>query len=449
MTDIAAWIAERGVAHVELIVPDMNGVPRGKVLPAAKFVEDARAGSLRLASSALVVSATGAYAYAQSAGADEWHRDRDVALRPDAASLRLSPGGSGPAATVFADPHHLDGAPWPAASRQVLKTALDLFSQRGWRPVVAPELEFYLCAANDDPALPLMPPKGVSGRADAAPQPGSLDALVEFAPVIEAICRDGAIAGLDLDVLSQESGTGQLEINLLHGDPIDLCDQVVLFKRIVRKAAIAQGLHATFMAKPMAAQPGSAMHLHISVVGEDGVNLFADDDGADSVMFGQFIAGLQKYLPETTPLFAPNVNSFRRMRPGQSQPANLEWGRDNRSCGLRAPICDRRGRRIENRLPGADANPYLAITAALLAGYLGIEERLVRTKEATGNAYLRPRTLPRTFEEGLDRFAACEPFRSLLGEPFFIAYMAIKEAELAAFQAVVTPWEREHLLLRV
>jgi len=449
MSDIAAWIAERNVTEVELLVPDFNGVARGKVMPAAKFVADARAGSLRLASSALVVTVMGAYAYGASAGEDEVHRDRDIALLPDAASARLIADGPRPVAAIFADPYEIAGAPWPLAPRQVLKAALALYRERGWRPVVAPELEFYLAAVNADPGQPLSPPKGVSGRADAAAQPCALEGLAEFAPVIERVYADGRLAGLDLDVLSHESGTGQLEINLLHGDPIDRCDQVVLFKRFVRRAALANGMHATFMAKPMAAQPGSAMHLHISVVGDDGVNLFAGDDGADSAMFGQFVAGLQKYLPRITPLFAPNVNSFRRMRPGQSQPANVEWGRDNRSCGLRGPISDRHNRRVENRLPGADANPYLAIAAALLAGWLGVEEELARSDEVSGNAYRRPRALPRTFEEGLEGFAACTPIRALLGEPFVAAFTAVKEAELEAFQRVVTPWEREHLLLRV
>jgi glutamine synthetase len=447
MSDIEAWINERGVTEVECLVPDMNGVLRGKVLPAGKFIEDARAGTIRLASSAFAVSLTGGYAYADD-DLDEAYRDRDLALHPDLSTLRVSPAGKG-RATVFADAHSQDGEPWPAAPRGVLKAAMALYAARGWRPVVAPELEFYVAAMNGDPAAALSPATGVSGWAEAAAQPCGLEALGEFSPVIDTIYADARLAGLDLDVLSQESGTGQLEINFLHGDPVRLADQVGLFKRIVRRAAVTHGMHATFMAKPMADQPGSAMHLHISVVGADGANLFADDDGGNSVMFGRFIAGLQKYLPRVTPLFAPNVNSFRRMRPRQSQPVNVEWGRDNRSCGLRQPICDRHNRRIECRLPGADANPYLAITAALIAGYLGIEEALTPTPEVEGNAYARPRTLPRTFEEGFDRFAACGPVRALLGAPFVAAFTAVKQAELEAFQSVVTPWEREHLLLRV
>jgi glutamine synthetase len=218
----------------------------------------------------------------------------------------------------------------------------------------------------------------------------------------------------------------------------------------VRQVALRHGVYATFMAKPMEHQPGSAMHLHVSVVNEaDGSNLFADEHGADNAMFRHFVGGLQRYLPLVAPLFAPNVNSFRRMRPSHSAPINVQWGRDNRSCGLRVPLSDRHNRRVENRLPGADANPYLAIAATLVCGYLGIEEAAEPNPQVNGNAYHHPRTLPKTLEEALERFAACAPVRDLLGEPFFRAFTAIKEAELEAFQGVISSWERDHLLLKV
>jgi glutamine synthetase len=214
--------------------------------------------------------------------------------------------------------------------------------------------------------------------------------------------------------------------------------------------ALKHGVYATFMAKPMEHQPGSAMHLHISVVDEtSGDNLFADAAGADSPMLARFIGGLQKYLPQVAPLFAPNVNSFRRMRPSHSAPINVQWGYDNRSCGLRVPISDRQNRRVENRLPGADANPYLAISAALICGYLGVEEALEPTAAVTGNAYHHARTLPKSLEDALDRFNACRRVRELLGEPFCRAFNGIKEAELEAFQGVISSWERDHLLLKV
>ena len=448
MSDLKTWIEKNGIGEVECVIPDLNGVLRGKVLPAAKLLQSEQDGSLRLPSSVFSVTITGEYADADDD--DEAFQDPDMVLHPDAATLCIAPGFKTPTAYVFADAFHKDGSPWASSPRQVLKAVMDLYAKRGWRPIVAPELEFYLTALNPDPDLPLTPPVGRSGRAETSPQPYGLEAITEYEDLIDDIYEYSETAELSVDTMIHESGTAQLEINFLHGDPVRLSDQVSVFKRIVRQVALQHGLYATFMAKPMEHQPGSAMHLHISMVDEaSGENLFADASSADSVMFRHYVGGLQKYLPEVAPLFAPNVNSFRRMRPSHSAPINVQWGYDNRSCGLRVPISDRENRRIENRLPGADASPYLAIAAALISGYLGIEEAIEPSAQVGGNAYNHARTLPRTLDDALERFSACKPVRSLLGESFSEAFIRIKEAELEAFQGVISSWERDHLLLKV
>ena len=448
MSELERWITGRGVSEVECLVPDMNGVLRGKVLPATKLIEAERDRSLRLPSSVFAVTVTGEYA-----GADddpETYSDPDMVLIPDPATLRVAPGLKTPTAYVFADALHRDGTPWASSPRHVLRAVTDLYRDRGWSPVIAPELEFYLTAVNPDPDIPLTPAVGRSGRAESSPQPYGLESINEYEDLIDAIYEHSDIAGLGVDTMIHESGTAQLEINFLHGEPVLLSDQVMVFKRIVRQVALSHGMYATFMAKPMETQPGSAMHLHISVVAEgDGGNLFADPDGADSAMFRHFVGGLQTFLPEIAPLFAPNVNSFRRMRPSHSATINVQWGADNRSCGLRVPIADAKNRRIENRLPGADSNPYLAMSAALVSGWLGIERKIEPTPLVRGNAYEHARTLPRTLDEALERFRACQPVRAALGEPFCVAFAAIKDAELEAFQGVISSWERDHLLLKV
>jgi len=448
LSELERWITGRGVTEVECLVPDMNGVLRGKVLPATKLIEAERDRSLRLPSSVFAVTVTGEYA-----GADddpETYSDPDMVLIPDPATLRVAPGLKTPTAYVFADALHRDGTPWASSPRHVLRAVTDLYRDRGWSPVIAPELEFYLTAVNPDPDIPLTPAVGRSGRAESSPQPYGLESINEYEDLIDAIYEHSDIAGLGVDTMIHESGTAQLEINFLHGEPVLLSDQVMVFKRIVRQVALSHGMYATFMAKPMETQPGSAMHLHISVVAEgDGRNLFADPDGADSAMFRHFVGGLQTFLPEIAPLFAPNVNSFRRMRPSHSAPINVQWGADNRSCGLRVPIADAANRRIENRLPGADANPYLAMAAALVSGWLGVTGEVEPMSQVHGNAYEHARTLPRTLDEALERFRACEPVRGLLGESFYTAFAAIKEAELEAFQGVISSWERDHLLLKV
>ena len=450
MSDLKTWLEARGITEVEFLIPDMNGVPRGKVLPAAKLLQSVRDRSLRLPSSVFAVTVTGEYAGGGGGGEEESYQDPDMVLRLDVSTLCVAPGLKSPTAFVFADGHHPDGTPWASSPRQVLRSILGLYKARGWKPIVAPEIEFYLTALNPDPDLPLTAPAGRSGRPETSPQPYGLEAINEFEDIIDDIYEYSEIAGLNVDTMIHESGAAQLEINFIHGEPVALSDQVILFKRLVRQVALRHGVYATFMAKPMEHQPGSAMHLHVSVVDEaDGTNLFSDARGADKPMFRHFVGGLQRYLPLVAPMFAPNVNSFRRMRPSHSAPINVQWGRDNRSCGLRVPLSDRHNRRIENRLPGADANPYLAIAATLVCGYLGVEEAIEPTPQVKGNAYHFPRTLPKTLEDALERFAACAPVRDLLGEPFFTAFQSIKEAELEAFQGVISSWERDHLLLKV
>jgi len=448
MDELTRWVKDNGIAEVECLIPDLNGVLRGKLLPAAKLLQSQRDGTLRLPSSVFAVTVTGEYADIE--GDDEALSDPDMVLRPDVATARIAPGMKTPTAFVFADAHHPDGRPWASSPRHVLGSVLDLYRDKGWRPVVAPELEFYLTAVNPDPDLPLTSPTGRSGRAETSPQPYGLEAITEYEALIDDIYEYSEIAGLDVDTMIHESGAAQLEVNFIHGDAVTLSDQVLIFKRIVRQVALNHGVYGTFMAKPMEHQPGSAMHLHISVVDDKtGVNLFAAPGGDDSRMFRQFIGGLQTYLPRVAPLFAPNVNSFRRMRPSHSAPINVQWGRDNRSCGLRVPLSNGENRRIENRLPGADANPYLAMAAALICGHLGIEEAIEPTAPEGGNAYHHARTLPKTLEEAMERFSVCEPVRALLGEPFFRAFAAIKEAELEAYRGVISSWERDHLLLKV
>jgi len=444
----AAWIKEHGINEVECLVPDMNGVIRGKVWPAQKFLQSNVARSLRMPSSIFSVTVTGQYADDERDGTS--YSDPDVRLDPDFASLCVAPGFKTPTAFVFADALHRDGQPFEIAPRHVLQRVLALFDAIGWKIVVAPELEFYLTQINADPDFPLLPPTGRSGRSETAPQPYGLEAITEYEDIIEDIYEYAETASLHLDTMIHEAGTAQLEINFNHGDPIQLCDQVVVFKRIVRQVALKHGVYATFMAKPMEQQPGSAMHLHISAqAAETGRTLFADADGGMADVFRHFVGGLQSLLPEVTPLFAPNVNSFRRMQPSHSAPINLQWGHDNRSCGLRVPTADTANMRIENRVPGADSNPYLALAASLVCGYIGVRDRIEPMPLVEGNAYVHARTLPKNLDEALDRFARCAPVIELLGQKFVDAFSLIKADELAAFQGVISSWERDHLLLKV
>jgi glutamine synthetase len=324
------------------------------------------------------------------------------------------------------------------------------YAERGWTPVVAPEMEFYLVARNTNPHEPLSPPMGRSGFTEQGRQSYSIDAVNDFDPFfleLSAFCKQHE---LGVETLIHEAGAGQMEINFAHGDALELADRVFLFKRAVRETALRHGIFATFMAKPMETEPGSAMHVHQSVVGRaGGRNIFSDEDGGESELFRRFIGGLARYLPAATLLFAPNVNSYRRLSRFQSAPTNVHWGYDNRTCGIRIPNADAANRRVENRVPGVDVNPYLAMAATLACGWLGMVEGCQPPAPTPESAEHIHGDLPRNLEDAIFQLRACPALAELLGPLFVAAFCEVKELEFATFSRVISSWEREHLMLLV
>jgi glutamine synthetase len=326
----------------------------------------------------------------------------------------------------------------------------DLYAGAGWDPVVAPELEFYLVARNTDPDVPLKPPVGRSGRSETSRQAYSIDAVNEFDPLFEDVYDYCEKMELNVDTLIHEVGAGQMEINFFHAHPLGLADEVFLFKRTVREAALRHDMFATFMAKPIAGEPGSAMHIHQSIIDkESGRNIFSNEDGSPSKEFFWYIGGLQRYTPAAMALFAPYVNSYRRLARFTAAPINIQWGTDNRTVGIRSPLAPPAARRIENRVIGADANPYVALAATLACGWLGIQNRIEPSPECKGDAYLGEYQLPRSLGEALTLLREEADLASVLGKEFITVYTEIKEVEYAEFMKVISPWEREHLLLHV
>ena len=235
----------------------------------------------------------------------------------------------------------------------------------------------------------------------------------------------------------------------MHGDPLSLADQVFRFKRIVKEVAIQHEMHATFMARPITGEAGSALHIHQSVMDESDNNIFTNEDGSVSEAFLHYIGGLQKYIPDSLLIFAPYANSYRRFLSYWSSPVNLEWAVDNRSVGLRVPDSDPKNRRVENRLGGSDVNPYLALAATLACGYLGMTEKLKPRDAIEGSAYDLPFDLHRHMYASIDAFSSSEAMRSMLGDAFVDMYTGIKQKEHEQFQEIITPWEREHITLNV
>ncbi|ANH67443.1 glutamine synthetase family protein [Mitsuaria sp. 7] len=446
-TDLEHWLDQHRVTEIECLVPDLTGVARGKILPREKFTEDR---GMRLPEAVVGLGVTGNFPD-EGPYYDVIHpTDRDMHLRPDPSSVRIVPWASDPTAQVIHDCFDRDGKLVPFAPRSVLRRVCDLFAAEGWTPIVAPELEFYLIERNSDPNTPLKPPRGRSGRAETSRQAYSIDAVNEFDPLFEDIYSYCEKMELNVDTLIHEVGAGQMEINFFHDEPLGLADEVFFFKRIIRETALRHEMYATFMAKPMAGEPGSAMHIHQSVVDRaSGRNIFSNADGSPSQEFLWYIGGLQKYTPAAMALFAPYVNSYRRLARSTAAPINIQWGTDNRTVGIRSPLATPNARRIENRVIGADANPYVALAATLACGYLGIRNRIEPSPECEGDAYLGDHQLPRSLGEALALLADEKDLREVLGHEFITVYSEVKALEHDEFMKVISPWEREHLLLHV
>ena len=441
------WLDNNHVTEVECLVPDLTGVARGKILPRKKFTEDR---GMRLPEAVVAMGVTGEFPEEGPYYDVINSTDRDMHLRPDPSSARIVPWAADPTAQVIHDCYDRNGVLVPFAPRSVLRNICDLYDAAGWNPVVAPELEFYLVARNTDPDVPLKPPVGRSGRSETGRQAYSIDAVNEFDPLFEDIYAYCERMELNVDTLIHEIGAGQMEINFFHAHPLGLADEVFLFKRTVREAALRHDMFATFMAKPIAGEPGSSMHVHQSVVDKaTGQNIFSNEDGTPSKNFFWYIGGLQRYLPAAMALFAPYVNSYRRLVRGNAAPINIQWGTDNRTVGIRSPLASAAARRIENRVIGADANPYVALAATLACGYLGIQNRIDPAPECTGDAYLGDFELPRSLGEALALLRDERDLAQVLGEGFITVYSEVKEVEYAEFMKVISPWEREHLLLHV
>ncbi|WP_434063987.1 glutamine synthetase family protein [Roseateles violae] len=446
-SELDQWLREHRVTEIECLVPDLTGVARGKILPREKFSEER---GMRLPEAVVAMGVTGEFPEEGPYYDVISPNDMDMHLRADPTTVRLVPWAADPTAQIIHDCFDREGRLVPYAPRSVLRRVCGLFAEQGWQPVVAPELEFYLVARNTDPDMPLKPPIGRSGRAETSRQAYSIDAVNEFDPLFEDIYDYCEKMELSVDTLIHEIGAGQMEINFFHGEPLALADEVFFFKRTVREAALRHDMFATFMAKPIAGEPGSAMHVHQSISrAEDGQNLFSLADGSASPEFRWYIGGLQRYVPAAMALFAPYVNSYRRLARNTAAPINIQWGIDNRTVGIRAPLAAAANRRIENRVIGADANPYVALAATLACGYLGLKQRIEPTPECKGDAYLGDYQLPRSLGDALDLLRGARELAEVLGESFVTVYTEIKEIEYAEFMKVISPWEREHLLLHV
>ncbi|MDA7544151.1 glutamine synthetase family protein [Alphaproteobacteria bacterium] len=454
MDKFQTWFQENSITEVECLVPDLGGIARGKILPTNKFLKGLNEDSHRLPQSTFIQTISGDYATEDLSGPLPKSifnpTDIDVILKPDYKTMRIVPWYEDPTAQVICDAVNLNGEDVINSSRNALKNILKLYSKEGLNPIVSPELEFYLVKPNPDSDYPLEVPIGQSGRQETGKQALGIDAVNEFDNLFEEVYSHCEAQNIEIDTINHESGSAQMEINFQHGDPLDLADQVFIFKRTLRQTALKHKLYATFMAKPMENQPGSAMHLHQSLYNEKNKNLFFNKKNKFSKKMKSYIGGLQKYTPYLMPLYLPNINSFRRLFATWGTPKNTKWGVGNRSCAFRIPSVEEKNMRIENRIPGSDTNPYLVFSANLASGYLGIKNNIKPTLETKNSAFedIDP-SIPKNIDESLSMFENNEEINEIFNEKFIRSIAAVRRMEYQAYLSVISSWEREVLLLNV
>ncbi|MEE4670425.1 glutamine synthetase family protein [Pseudomonas alliivorans] len=413
-------------------------------MTAEGFIEGRR---LQMARGVLLQCIMGGYPPARFYGSD----DGDLALVPDPAQLHRVPWSDQPRALAICDADELTGASCTISTRGQLKSVLTRYAEYGLTPVVATELEFFVFAPNPDPLQAFVPPVGLDGRRELGHSAFSISSNNGLRPFFTEVYACMAALGLPRDTFMHEMGVSQFEINLLHGDPLLLADQTFLFKHLLKEVALKHGVIVVCMAKPLANTPGSSMHLHQSVVDAvSGRNVFSAEDGQSTPTFRHFIGGLQACMADFTALFAPNVNSYQRLFHPFASPNNACWSYDNRAAGLRIPASAPSARRVENRLPGADANPYLVIAASLAAGLYGIERGIEPTAAVQGEIQVPEELrLPCTLQAALERLKCSHLAKELFGHEFIEGYIASKTMELTSFLDEITPWERRVLAAQI
>jgi glutamine synthetase len=433
---------------VDLLLPDLSGVLRGKRLPPSAL-RGALAGEAFFTTTLYAIDTPGANVAASGLVWEEGDADRP--LRLDPGTLRPVPWRPGGAQILGGLADH-GGGGFFADPRHLLAKVAEGFEASGLKPVAALEFEFYLIdQAVDDRGRPQVPTCArLGGQRPIETEvfvPERLEDQEAFFELVERYCE-----AQDLPVKGAlcEFAPGQFELNLGHvEDMVTAADHGVLLKRCIKAAARATGQRATFMAKPFEEQSGSGLHVHLSLVDGEGRNLFGETADGERLL-RHAVRGLQDLMGEAMLVFAPNANSYRRLRPLTYAPTAPTWGWNNRTVALRVPPGPPSARRIEHRVAGADANPYLVL-ATVLAGVLhGLEKGQEPTAPIAGNAYAQAEaSLPLTWEDALAAFRAAGTLPGYLGERFCRLFAAVRQGERDRFHARITPTEHEWYLTTV
>ncbi|MEM7562855.1 MAG: glutamine synthetase family protein [Pseudomonadota bacterium] len=338
-----------------------------------------------------------------------------------------------------------DGQPFWYEPRQVLKKVIERFTELDLTPCVAVELEFYLIAAERDASgSPQAASSPRSGLAESSGRVLSLDKLDEFEDVLGAIETACQVQGIPTTSMISEYGAGQFEINLQHQtDLLAAADHAALLRRAVQGVSRSKGYDATFMSKPFADQSGNGMHIHVSLQDKTGNNVFDPSRHQGDQKLAQAVAGLQHTMAEAMAVFAPNLNVYRRFKPDEFVPVTTDWGDNNRSVAFRIPPGDDANQRIEHRVSGAEANPYLVLAAVLAGIHHGLVNELDPGEKHQGNAGAEvDQGLPLNLPEALSSMRQAVVLADYLGRDYLEIYSRVKQAEYDAFMADL--FDREH-----
>lgn len=440
------------IDSIDLLLSDLNGVPRGKRIPRDNL-EKAYLNGINLPGSVFALDITGNTIEATGLGLDTG--DRDFVCRPVAGTLMPTPWlRNGRHAQLLMSMHDDDDSPFFADPRSVLARQIRRLADAGLKAVVALELEFYLVDRQRNELGMSQPPcSPATGERATESQLYSISELDEYAAFLEDIQHAAELQQLPLDTALKECAPGQFEINLLHGDDVlKACDNAVLLKRLIKGVAIQHGFEATFMAKPYGGEAGNGMHVHMSLLDAQGNNVFAaaDENPLGTETLHHAIGGLMALMADSMALFAPNMNSFRRFQAGLYVPMTPTWGYDNRSVALRIPSGPNVARRVEHRVAGADANPYLLLATLLASIDYGIRQQIDPGPAVTGNAYTQfEPTLSNSWAQALDQLEASQPLTEAFGSDFLRVFLANRRAEREAAMQVVSKLEYDWYLRHV
>ncbi len=432
--------------NIYACICDLNGTFRGKRLPVDQ-AQKVRQDGLRMPLSLAAVDIWGEDV--ENSNLVFETGDADGIARDTGRGIIRSDWGTKPTAMIPLWLFEEDGTPFVGDPRQALKAVVDRFSALKLTPVVATELEFYLCDPTE--AEPMPPLSPVSGRRLDTDGVMSLDDLEHFDAFLNDVYAACATQGIQAEAAISENGAGQFEINLKHvADPLRAADDAMLFKRLVRGVARAHGFAATFMAKPYGTRSGNGFHVHFSLLNASGENVF-DNGGPDgSPIMMQAIAGLLATMQENTLAFAPHRNSYRRLLPGAHSPSNVAWGYENRTAAIRIPGGDGAARRIEHRVAGADANPYLVLAAILGGALLGINEGMRPAAPIKGDAYTQKLpTLPLDWASAIKAFETGHYVPQIFSARLQKMFVECKLQEQMRFNQHVTEFEHSSYLEKV